>query len=198
MTGLASQRNRRALVALGIAVALYLISAQGLFPLYDQLRAASGTVADKTDELKRYRRELSHRGNYDALKTDARKKLDESRTHFFSNDAAGAAELQRIVEDGAKTVGVDLMQRAMSQPKKIDELTGEITMTTTFEATPNQLVALLNQLRGATKVVNVRNAQIEPVQVAYEAPKLGEVKKNVRVNLTISGVALVATGEKSK
>src|SRR5689334_13878191 len=109
MTASASQRNRRALVGLGIAVAVYLISSQGLLPLYDQLKAASGTVADKTGELKKYRRELSHRGNYDALKADSRKRLDELSTHFFTNDAAGSAELQRIVEESAKTVGVDLM-----------------------------------------------------------------------------------------
>ncbi|HLH30734.1 MAG TPA: hypothetical protein VKY31_05995 [Terriglobia bacterium] len=198
MTAATSQRNRRALIALGVAVAIYLISSQALLPLYDQLRASSGAAADKTEELRKYRRELSHRGNYEALKADARKKLDEVNTHFFTNDAAGTAELQRIIEEGAKTVGIDLMQRTTSQPRKIDDLASELTMTTTFEATPNQLVAFLNQLRNSSKIVNVRNSQIDPVQVVYEAPKSGDVKKTLRANLTIVGIALVNPAEKVK
>jgi hypothetical protein len=193
-----SQRNRRALIFLGVAVAVYGVSSQGLLPLYDQLRAASGSVSDKTDELQRYRRELSHRGNYDALKTDARKKLDDLKTRFFTSDAAGAAELQRIVEEGAKTVGILLMQRGTGQPRKVDDLVNEITLTTTFEATPNQLVAFLNQLRAAPKIVNVRNAQIDPVMIAYETPKAGVLKKDLRVNLTITGAALAAADNKVK
>jgi hypothetical protein len=186
----ASQRNRRALFILGIAVALYLIGSLGLLPLYDQLRAASGTAADKTEQLKKYRRELSHRGNYDALKADTRKRLDDLKTHFFTNDAAGSAELQKTVEEGAKTVGIDLMQRTATPTKKLDELVSELTMTATFEATPNQFVAFLNQLRNSAKIVNVRNAQVDPAQIAYDTPKTGELKKNLRVNLTIAGVAL--------
>lgn len=198
MTATKGQRNRRALIVLGIATALYLISTQGLLPLYDQLRGASSTASDKTDELKKYRRELSHRGNYEALKTDARKKLDELKTHFFTGDAAGSAELQRIVEESAKTVGIDLVQRTTTQPKKIDELTAEVAMTTTFDGTPNQVVAFLNQLRNSPRIVNVRNLQIDPLQLAYEVPKTGEVKKTLRANLSITGVALLSPGEKAK
>ena len=155
-------------------------------------------MSDKTDELRKYRRELSHRGNYAALKTDARKKLDEVKTHFFTNDATGSADLQRTVEDVAKSVGIDLMQRSTTPPRKIDDLTGEATMSTNFEATPNQVVSFLNQLRTSPKIVNVRSAQIDPVQIAYEAPKLGELKKTLRVNLSIAGATLVTSEEKGK
>ena len=198
MTATATQRNRRALIVLGIAAGIYLVSSFGLLPLYDQLRAASATVADKSDELKKYRSELSHRGNYAALKADARKKTDELKAHFFANDAVGTAELQRTVEEGAKTAGIDLMQRTTTQPRKIDELISEISMTTTFEATPNQFTAFLNQLRNAPKIVNVRNAQIDPAQIVYDTPKQGEVKKTLRANLTIVGVALAESSEKVK
>ena len=198
MTATTNPRNRRAFIILGVAIAIYLVTSLGLLPLYDQLKASSSTVSDKTDELKRYRRELSHRGNYDALKTDTRKRLDELKTHFFTNDATGSADLQRTVEDGARSVGIDLMQRSTTQPKKIDDLTGEVVMTTTFEATPNQMVTFLNQLRTSPKIVTVRNAQIDPLQVVFEAPKTGEVKKTWRVNLSIVGATIVTPEEKAK
>jgi hypothetical protein len=71
-------------------------------------------------------------------------------------------------------------------------------MSTNFEATPNQVVSFLNQLRTSPKIVNVRSAQIDPVQIAYEAPKLGELKKTLRVNLSIAGATLVTSEEKGK
>src|SRR6516162_1885603 len=96
MTASASQRNRRALVLLGAAVIVYVATTQLLLPLYDQLRAAPTVIAEKTQQLRKYKRELSHRGNYDALQTITRMKLQELQGHFFSNDSAGSAELQKL------------------------------------------------------------------------------------------------------
>jgi hypothetical protein len=195
MTATSSQRNRRALVLLGAAVIVYVATTQLLLPLYDQLRAAPTVIAEKTQQLRKYKRELSHRGNYDALQTITRMKLQELQGHFFSNDSAGSAELQKLVEDSAKQANVTLSQRTATQAKKLDELVTEISMTTSFESTPNQLVAFMSQLQSSPKVANVRVAQIDPVQVAYEAPKQGELKKSLRVNLTIAGEALAPVSE---
>jgi type II secretory pathway component PulM len=185
-------RNRRALLLLGLAVIVYVAVSAVLLPLYDEWRRAPAQVAEMEDLLRKYRSELSHRGNYDALKSDTRKKLDELRTHFFTTDAAGAAELQKLVEDSARQAGVDLTQRTATQTKRVDDALSEISMSTTFEATLNQVVAFLNQLRATPKLVNVRIAQIDPTQIAYEPPKQGELKKSVRVSLTIAGGALTA------
>ena len=46
--------------------------------------------------------------------------------------------------------------------------------------------------------MNVRNAQIDPLQVVYDTPKAGEVRKTLRANLTIVGVALITAEEKVK
>jgi hypothetical protein len=198
VTVVVTPRNKRALVLLGTAITLYLAVSQLLFPLYDQLKAAPAVVADKTQQLRKYKRELSHRGNYDALQTDTSRKLQELQTHFFSNDSNGSAELQKLVEDSAKQVGIALTQRTATTTKKVDDLTSEISMTTSFESTPNQLVGFLSQLQASTKVVNVHVAQVDPIQVVYEAPKQGELKKSVRVNLTIAGEALVPAEDKVK
>jgi len=176
-------RNRRALLLLAVAMVLYVAVSQFFLPAYDNLRAAPAQVVDTTDQLRKYRRELLHRGNYETLTTDLRKKTADASQYFFSNPA----ELQKLVEDGAKSVGIDLAQRSATQSKKVDDLFTEITMTATFEATPGQLVRFLDELRASPKIVNIRTAQIDPSQIAYEAPKTGEVKKTVRVNMTIVG-----------
>jgi hypothetical protein len=183
---------------LGIAAAVYLLSTLVVMPAYDNLKAAPAQVAEKSEHLRRYRRELLHRGNYDALTADTRRKLTEARTHFFSNDSAGSAELQKIVEDSAKLSGINLSQRTATQTKKVNDLVNEIAMTLSFESTLNQFVTFLSQLQTSPKLVKVRTAQVDPLQVAYEAPKAGELKKNVRVNLAVAGYALTVAEEAVK
>jgi hypothetical protein len=189
-----ARRNRRALLLLAVAVFSYIALSQFLLPAYDKVRAAPAQVVDTTEQLRKYRRELLHRGNYETLTADVRKKSADAAQYFFSDPA----ELQKLVEDGAKSVGVDLMQRSATQSKKVDELFTEITMSALFEATPGQLVRFLDALRASPKIVNIRTAQIEPAQIAYEAPKTGELKKTVRVNLTIIGETISATPDKVK
>jgi hypothetical protein len=183
----AAQRNRRALLLLGVAVALYVGTSQFALPWYDSLKAAPAEAADNAEQLRKYRRELAHRGAYETLTSDIRKKVTDSRQYFFGTDTG---ELQKIVEESARSVGIDLAQRSATQSKKLDDMLFEITMTTTFESTPGQLVRFLEVLRSSPKVVNVKQAQIDPIQPAFEAPKTGELKKSVRVNLTISGEGL--------
>ena len=187
-------RNRRALLLLAVALVFYVALSRFLLPAYDKLRAAPAQVVDTTEQLRKYRRELLHRGNYESLTTDVRKKIADAAQYFFSDPA----ELQKLVEDGAKSVGVDLVQRSATQSKKVDDLFTEITMSAMFEASPGQLVRFLDALRASPKIVNIRTAQIEPAQIAYEAPKTGEVKKTVRVNLTIIGENLSAMPDKVK
>jgi hypothetical protein len=190
-----AQRNRRAVLLLAAAVLAYLTVSLIVFPAYDRLRGAPAQASEMTEVLRKYRRELSHRGNYAALQADTGKKLAELRTHFFSTDAAGSAELQKLVEDSARQAGIDLAQRTATQIRKVDETVSELSMGATFESTLNQLVSFMTQLGAAPKIVNVRSAQIDPAQIAYEAPKQGELKKSVRVNLTIAGAALNAAGK---
>jgi hypothetical protein len=188
MTATPAQRNRRALIVFGAAVVLYLVTSQFIFPWYDQLRAATGLAAEKEEQLRRYRQELLHQGNYRVLTADVRKKILEAVPYFFGNPA----ELQKLVEDGAKAVGIDLAQRSAVQTKRIDDVVYEIAMTITFQCTPGQLVRFLDQLRQSPKIANVRAAQIDPAQVAFEPPKTGEFRKMLRVNLTIAGQGLAA------
>jgi hypothetical protein len=195
MTLNAARRNRRALVLLAGAVAVYLVASQVVLPWYDQVRAAPEDVAEKTERLRKYRRELARRADYEKLAADTSKKIDEVRTHFFAADVGGSAELQKMVEEGAKSVGISLAQRNVTDPRKVDDFVAETAMTLTFEATPNQLVGFLAQLKAATRIVKVKSAQIDPVQVAHEAPKAGELRKILRVNMTVAGTAVSAPAQ---
>lgn len=190
------ERDRRAIIGLSLAVGLYLVLSMIVFPAFDNLKGASQEVAQKEDQLRKYRRAVIRKGHYAQLLEQARKNVAEGEARLIRGDNASLAsvELQTIIEEAAKKVDVSLGQRNMSTAKKKDRFFNEITMTLSFDCTPNQLTAFLSEIRNSLKFITVRSAQVVPAQIVHEAPKKGDLPKTVRVNLTVS--AILASPEK--
>ena len=190
------QRDRRALIGLGLAIGVYVLLAMLAFPAFDSLKSSAAEASEKEQQLMKYKRALIRKGHYSQLLESARKNMTEAEARLIRGDNASLAsvELQNIVEEAAKKVEIPLGQRNMSTAKKKDQFFNEITMTLSFESTPNQLTMFLSELRSAPKFLTVRNAQVAPVQILQEAPKKGDFQKTVRVSLTIA--AILASPEK--
>ena len=184
------ERDRRAMLLLVGAAVVYAVFSFGILPAFDALKDASSEVGGKEEQLSRYRRALIRKGHDARLLEKARKDVSdlEARLIRGDNPTLAAVELQTIVEEAAKKVGLEFSQRNISPARKKDEFFNEITMTLAFEATPGQVTQFLEEIRNAPKFITVRNAQIAPAQVVHEAPKKGDFKKTVRANLTISAV----------
>ena len=190
------QRDRRALIGLGLALGAYVLLSMLAFPAFDSLKSSAAEASEKEQQLMKYKRALIRKGHYSQLLESARKNMTEAEARLIRGDNASLAsvELQNIIEEAAKKVEIPLGQRNMSTAKKKDQFFNEITMTLSFESTPNQLTMFLSELRSAPKFLTVRNAQVAPVQILQEAPKKGDFQKTVRVSLTIA--AILASPEK--
>ena len=184
------ERDRRALLGLCIAAAIYLLVSQAAFPAFDRLKSASQTASDKEDELLKYRRALMRKGRYTQLIEQASKSVTDAELRLISgsNPSLASVELQTIIEEAARKVGIPLGQRSMSAARKKDDFFNEITMTLSFECTLGQLTAFLSEIRSSPKFITVRNTQITPVQAVHEAPANADLKKTVRVNLTLVAI----------
>ncbi len=184
------ERDRRAILLLGGAAIIYAALSFGVFPAFDSLKEASSRVSEKEDQLKKYRRAVIRKGNYTQLLEQARKNMAEAETRFIRGDnpTLASVELQSIVEQAAKKVGLDLNQRTVSPARKKDDSFNEITMTLALEATPSQIFGFLAEIRNEPKFVIIRNAQIAPTQVLTEAPKKGDFMKTIRANLAIGAL----------
>ena len=184
------ERDRRALIGLSVAVGLYLLVSMIALPAYDNLISAADEASAKEEQLRKYRRALVRKGHYAQLLDQARKNMTEAESRLIRGDNASLAsvELQNIVEEAAKKVGIPLGQRNMSTARKKDAFFNEITMTLSFESTPNQLTMFLSEIRTSPKFITVRTAQVAPVQVLQEAPKKGEFQKTIRANLTLAAI----------
>jgi len=181
-------RDRRALLFLGIAAILYGVISLALLPAFDSLGEAASNARDKEQQLSKYRRALVRKGHYAQLLQQVRNNVAAAEARFIRGDnpTLAAVEVQTIVETAAQKNGIDLTQRNISTARRKDDFFTEIIMTLTFEATSNQLSSFLAEIRNAPEFVVVRNAQIAPAEVMQEAPKKGDAKKMLRANLTIA------------
>jgi len=184
------QRDRRAILLLSAATAVYIVLSYGVLPAFDRLTQTSSRVSEKEEQLKKYRRALIRKGHHTEALEQARKNVTEAETRFIRGDnpTLASVELQTIAEAAAKKVGLDLNQRNVSPARKKDDSFNEITMTLALEATPPQIFGFLAEIRNAPKYVTVRNVQIAPAQVLMEAPKKGDFIKTIRANVTISAL----------
>jgi len=185
-------RDRRALYLLAIGLELYVVIDIVIFPVWDRVKDGAAAVTETEVQLQKYRRALVRKGNYNTLIQQVKKNLSDAEGRLIrgDNQSLAAVEFQNIVESAATKAGVGFAQRNVSTAKKRDEYFTEITITLSFDSTPNQLASFLSEIRNAPKFITVRTAQVAPLQTAFEAPKTGEFSKTVRVSLTLA--ALVA------
>jgi hypothetical protein len=184
------ERDRRALLLLIGASVLYFFITMVALPAFDRLTVGSDSVTEKEQVLRKYRRALVRKGHYTQLLEQARNNVNEAEARLIpgSNQSLASVELQRVVEEAARKAMIELTQRNISPAKKKDDFFFEITMTVSFDCTPNQLTTFLSELRNVQRFVTVTSAQITPIQVIHEAPKSGEFHKIERVNLNLAAI----------
>ena len=187
-------RDRRALIGLALALAAFVVVSEFLLPAYDNLAASTESVQPKEDQLMRYRRAILRQGHYAQLLDQVRKNTADAEGRLIRGDnpSIASVEFQSIVEEAAKKVQIDLSQRNVAPARKKDNFFNEITLTLSFESTPNQLATFLAEMRAAPKFVTVVNAQIAPTQVILEAPRKENFEKRLRVNLTLAALLTAA------
>jgi len=183
-------RDRRALFGLGAALLLYLVVAYAVLPAFDRLQSAARTESEKEEQLRKYRRALVRKGHYAKLLDQARKSVSDAEAQLIRGDnpSLASVEFQNVVDAAASKSGVGIAQKNVSPARKKDAFFNEITMTLSFECSPNQLTTFLGELRNGEKFVTVQSSQIAPTQIVQEPPKKGEFQKMVHVNLTLSAL----------
>ena len=190
------QRDRRALLFLGSAAAAYFVFSLLIFPAVDRLKEAPAIASEKEEQLRKYRQAVQRKGHYTELLAQAQKSVAEAESHLIRGDNPSIAsnDLQNLVEDAAKQVSIEFAQKNVLPAKKKDQYFNEVTMSVSFNATPNQLTTFLANLRGTSKFVTVRSFQSTPLETPTAPPKKGEFKKVLRVNMTVG--AVVTTPER--
>ena len=157
-------RDRRALIGLALAVALYLVTVELVLPQWDRLREAPELAANSESQLQRYRRAISRQGRYEELEALAVARDGELESLLIraESESLASVELQSIVESVAADIGVVFGERNIIAPRMLDDFFSETAMSVAFDSTPNQLVSLLTALRALETLITVRELNIQP------------------------------------
>ena len=179
------ERDRRALIGLGLAVALYLATVELVLPQWDRLREAPELAANSESQLRRYRRAIVRQGRYEELEGLVAARDGELESLLIRAESASLAsvELQSIVESVAADIGVVFGERNIIAPRTLDDFFSETAMSVAFDCTPNQLVSLLAALRDLETLITVRELNIQP------RPDEGQdLTKEWQVSLTVGAL----------
>ena len=178
-------RDRRALIGLALAVALYVATVELVLPQWDRLREAPELAANSESQLRRYRRAILRQGRYEELEglAVARDGELESLLIRAESESLASVELQSIVESVAADIGVVFGERNIIAPRMLDDFFSETAMSVAFDSTPNQLVSLLTALRDLETLITVRELNIQP------KPDEGQdLTKEWQVSLTVGAL----------
>ena len=178
-------RDRRALIGLALAVALYVVTVELVLPQWDRLREAPELAANSESQLRRYRRAILRQGQYEELEALAVARDGELESLLIraESESLASVELQSIVESVAADIGVVFGERNIIAPRILDDFFSETAMSVAFDSTPNQLVSLLTALRDLETLITVRELNIQP------KPDEGQdLTKEWQVSLTVGAL----------
>lgn len=188
------QRDKRALVALGTAVALFLLADQVLFPAYDWLADAPEAAMQREDELSRYRIAAGRQGvalGVLAQVEEATARLREQLLPSGPNtggDAQGV-RLETLIEAAAEDAGIVVRQRDAIQTRGLaDGAFEEVSIGLGFDALPEELAAFLERLRGNPTHLAVTRLQVTPIDQSVEVPEDRSIARELRVTMTVAAV----------
>jgi Tfp pilus assembly protein PilO len=180
-------RDRKALILLVLALAIYAGTNTFVLPAYDRIANAKDVAADKENLVRRYRRAELRKGQYADLMKTAADRVTQSETVVITapNLSLVSAEFQSLVEDAAKKVGLVVGQRTVGTPKALNDFYAELPLTISFESTPGQLVSFLNEIRNIPRFMTINSLQVSPTDFVVDPPKGMAVSKNIRVSMTL-------------
>lgn len=180
-------RDKRAILILGVVVALYALLSWAALPAYDALTGAETAALESETLLEKYRQVVGRKGRYDGLLNQVEQQRQQASTRVIqaANPSLAAVELQSLVEGLAQRLGIMFSQRSVLPPTPGVDAFREISMSLAFVGTPQQMVSFLTEVRALPRSVRVLTMNVSPVQVAQEAPKGSPFSKDVRVSLTL-------------
>ena len=185
-------RRERVLVGLALAVAVllggWLLVVE---PILEHNRTASELVPAREQVLLQKRELIARRAVINAELQATAARFEKLSQGFLTSatPAVAASELQKIVKDMAAQAKTEVRSERILPPAERGELL-EIPVEIAVSCEIRQLVDLLAQLDGASKLLPVQDIKVRVVNLSQP--------KELLVTLTISGFILPSAQGKAK
>lgn len=176
-----SQKNKTALKAVGIAVALYLIFQFGFFPLWDSLQEARASLPMQEKKLEKYQEITRTAGlrNTEASSAEARLREAEGGLLTSKTAALASAEMQDLMNQltAAKSIEVRSSEFLPAKPLGVEYV--QVPLGLNFQCRLDQLTSLLDAIGNGPKYFAIPKLIIQFI---------GAKDKQIMVNMQIAGI----------
>ena len=176
-------RNRKALMALGLAVVLYFVARAVLSgdSSAPKIVAQEGSADALELRLRRLRTSLSRVPGKETVLKQTAAELASREKHLIEAETVNQAQAQvlDVVKKLARKEGLEVRGSDFSAPKLYGDTYGEVTVAVTAECTMEQLVNLMADLGNEPQLLATGE-----LRTSAANPKL----KTINLRLTVTGL----------
>lgn len=178
--GRLSQREKRALLLLGLAVIVALLLQFGI-PSRSGVATASPASVDAGEKRLRRLQELAQKKPRAAAEAEAAAKaLAETEKGLLkaSTPALASAEMQQLVQEMLRAQGINMQASEFGVPKAVGEYYAQVPLTVSFSCGIEQWINLMAAVRNAPQVLSTADIRLAP----------GDMRnKLVQVRMVVAG-----------
>ena len=178
------QKDKIALTAGGIAVALFVMFEFAVFPIWDSLQEKRETLPIQEKKLEKYREVARTAGLRSAEAASVETRLREAEGGLLASKTAAlaSAELQELMKQLTSAESIEVRSSEFLPAKPLSPEFAQVPLGIQFQCRLDQFVNLLKAIVGGPKSLAVPRLLIQPI---------GGKEKLVSVNMQIAGIMRV-------
>jgi hypothetical protein len=181
------QRDRRALKALALGLAVWAALRFAVFPVWDRWQQERSELEVRESALIKYRQALATVGSATASEQVLQKRLSEAEEGLLegSTAALASAELQKWVRETTAKHGIDVRSSQFLPIRGQAEGYAQVPVGLRFECGLAELVDFLEELQRSEKTLAIPSLSVQAA---------GGKEKRVNVSMTVAGVMRAEPG----
>ncbi len=175
------QRDRKALLALAAALALWLVLRFLAFPAWDRWQQERAELPLREAALTKYRAALAVAASHPEMAAALQNRLQEAEGGLLpgSTPALASADLQDAVKQIASGLEIELRSSSFLPVQPDPSGYAQVPLGLQFECRLEQLATLLSQLQSGPKIVTIPRLTVQ---------SSGGADKRITVSMTVAGV----------
>ncbi len=184
-----NQRDKRALWAVGAALALFVSFRFGIFPAWDRLQEASTNLPVRQKTLEKYREAIQAAELRRTEISSLEERLREAEAGLLVSEtsALASAEMQELVKQLLAAHEIEIRSSAFLPARPLGDGYLQVPLRLQFQCSLDQLVSFLEEIGRGPKRLAISNLAL---QTANAKEKL------LSVNMNVAGIMrLAATDE---
>ncbi len=186
-----SQRDKRALWAVGVALTLFASFRFAIFPAWDFLQEASVNLPDRQKTLEKYREviQAAELRRAEISSFDARLREAEAGLLASETSALASAEMQEVMKQLMAAQSIEIRSSTFLPVRPLGDNYLQVPLRLQFQCSLDQLASFLEEIGRGPKRLAISNLAL---QTANPRVKL------ISVNMNVAGIMRPAATDEQR